>query len=348
MKIWIHKYGWFSKTVKERIKSLQPEAVKSIAVIKHGALGDLLMTRPFLVTLRQHFPNAKITLSIASHYQIGNPEDLVDHVHICFGKNERGAPMKEVFRNYKALGSHDLIFDITCNARSLITSILNDAQLKMGFVPRGGHRHFYKWIYDAAVPRTNLKFEAEVFLDQLHAIGINYDWPLKFNLPVGERIIAEKYILYFPGASDMNKCWPAEHLSDLIRKMAPAYKDYQHIILSGLADWELEFSEQIFAPCQEMDNVRLIKGGKDSFNIVSHADLLICNDTGIRNYAIAAGTPTVGIFFETNPFNYLPRFGHHLAAFEADGRPPEVTYVFEKVRTILEKLQDVPAKPTSA
>ncbi|MBD3797958.1 MAG: lipopolysaccharide heptosyltransferase family protein, partial [Campylobacterales bacterium] len=53
-----------SKKAREYLATISPSDVKNIAVIRHAAIGDFVVTRPFLIELRKFFPNAKITLSV--------------------------------------------------------------------------------------------------------------------------------------------------------------------------------------------------------------------------------------------------------------------------------------------
>jgi len=60
MRLWFAKGAWASKAARERIKDIIPEQVHSIAIIRHAALGDMVLTRPFILECRRHFPNAKL------------------------------------------------------------------------------------------------------------------------------------------------------------------------------------------------------------------------------------------------------------------------------------------------
>jgi len=62
MKLWLDKGVWTRKKAKQKAALLDLEKIQTIGVIKHAALGDLMATRPFLITLREYCPNAKITL----------------------------------------------------------------------------------------------------------------------------------------------------------------------------------------------------------------------------------------------------------------------------------------------
>ena len=68
MKLWFERGAWVSTRGKKLISKISPESVRRIVVIRHAALGDMVLTRPFLVELRNFFPNAKIVLSIVSNY----------------------------------------------------------------------------------------------------------------------------------------------------------------------------------------------------------------------------------------------------------------------------------------
>ena len=64
MQFWFTKGVWVSKKARQAVKQLSRETVRNIAVIRHAALGDMVLTRAFLIEARQAFPNAKITLSL--------------------------------------------------------------------------------------------------------------------------------------------------------------------------------------------------------------------------------------------------------------------------------------------
>lgn len=300
------KKTWVSKQAKSKAAVLSEESVKNICVIKHGALGDMVLIRPMLLELRKAFPNAKITLAVIEHYMRGIPYDLIDDVHITKSKE---SSKKEQLNNLKAIKKQDILFDITETTRSMWLALFTKATLKIGFMHKGLHR----LVYDIAIPRAHYRFEAETFSEQLNALGIDFEWPLKFDLSVPEKKINKPYMVYFPTASNLEKSWPSDNFIDLIKHSSEKHKDYLHVILSGIADWEIDIADNIFEKTK-VENVQLFYGGDDTESIIANADILISNDTGIRNLAIAFYTPTVGIFPPNNyavAFGYKPFFGTH-------------------------------------
>ena len=62
IRLWMDHTAWTRKSARRKAASIDLDQVRSIAVIKYAALGDMYLTRPFLITLRQYCPNAKIVL----------------------------------------------------------------------------------------------------------------------------------------------------------------------------------------------------------------------------------------------------------------------------------------------
>ena len=188
--------------------------MRTIAVIKHAALGDLVLTRPFLRELRRHFPAARLMLGLASNYQRGAPLDLVDDVHLT----RRGLSWPQSLRNYRELGEHDLVFDLTATARSRWLLLLNRAGLKVGLA---GSR-MDGLLCDIIVPRNGFKYEAESFLDLLQAVGLPVAWPPDFGPRARRDRSRRPYVLYFVTASTPEQELARRALRALIAALAAA------------------------------------------------------------------------------------------------------------------------------
>lgn len=333
MKLWFKNGAWANRKAVKTAVQLTPQNIKSVAVIRHAAVGDMVLTRPFLIELRRFFPDAEITLSLVTNYSRGAPLDLVDHVHMAYGCDRRDVSLKEQIKRGKELGEHDLLFDLAATSRSFWLCMLNRAGLKIGFPYHALQRPLF---YDIAILRSDLHFEAETMLEMLNVLGHVHEYPLRFDMRVTAARRDTPYVVYFPSASTPDKCWPHGHFAELVDKMAGDYPDHEHIVLQGIAEWESIVD--IMKPLEARSNARGLK--LDDFDatvaLVKGASLLVGNDTGIRNIAIACETPTVGIFFHTEPFRYWPRYGGHEAAFNVDGSVPAVDQVFALCSDLLE------------
>ena len=334
MKHWNLKGVWFSGKAKSELDKLKQEDIKSIAVIRHAALGDMVLTRNFLLEAKKLFPNAKITLSVVSHYMIGIPEDLIDRLHVLDLRGKRKNAVFHLYRNTRELGEHDLIFDLATTSRSIWLCKLNKAKLKIGFPYRTLYRYLF---YDIVVPRADVNFEAEDMLSLLKVFGLKVTYPLQFNMP-GEPVkLSDPYILYFTSASTIEKCWPAEKFSAIIKLMVAKYPEYKHFILKGIETWES--IDIILASLKDAKNVLpldSVSTVEDTISYVKGAKLVISNDTSVRNIAIACNIPSVGIFFQTPPYRYMPQYYIHQAVYNSDTSQPEVNEVFVAARRLLE------------
>lgn len=333
MKFWCKSGGWASPKARRALTVMEPAEVRSVAVIRHAAMGDLVQVRPFLIEARRFFPNARITLSLSSNYTRGTPHELADHIHVMYGSDRRDVPLREQYRRAAELGRHDILFDLAATARSFWLCVLTPATLKIGFPYRVIQGRLF---YNVTVPRSDLRYEAENMLDMLAVLGHRWQYPPVFAMP-GEAVVRERpFILYFPSASTPVKCWPHSHFAELIQRMAVRYPHHEHIVLEGIAPWES--ITDIVGETNRFDNVTALKLDDldGTVALVRGASLVIANDTGIRNFAIACDVPTVGIFFATEVFRYWPRYGHHEVVFRPDGGVPDVDSVFAAAQTTLD------------
>ena len=334
MTSWNLKGVRYSKKATQQLKNFHPDDIKSVSIIRHAAFGDMVLTRNFIIETRNSFPNAKITLSIVSNYNRGIPEDLIDRLHIMEVNDKNKNSVANLIKSSRDLGYHDLIFDLAATSRSLWLCKLNKAKLKIGFPYRITYKYLF---YDISVPRSDVNFEADDLLNLLKPFGIKISYPLKFNMP-GEPIIRERpYLLYFTSASTPTKCWPQENFTGLITLLSNSFIGYDHLVLRGIEDWEsvnqitnnLKTAKNVFT----LDSVSSVE---EVTTYVKGAKLVISNDTSIRNLAIVCDVPSVGIFFLTPPYRYLPQLPKHMAVYNYDGSIPSVNQVLEAVNKLLQ------------
>ncbi len=339
MKLWFGNGAWASAKAIQRVESLKPEAVRKVAVIRHAALGDMILTRPFLKEVRRCFPNAHITLSVVTNYTRGIPEDLVDTVHFAYGKDRKDVSFREQIKKAKELGEQDLIFDLAATHRSFWICLLHRSAIRVGFPSRPLQR---KLFYDVTVFRSDLNFETDCLLDMLNLFGFATTYPPPFDLP-GETKKAERpYIVYFTSTSTPIRCWPMDRFAELIQKNANKYPDFDHFVLKGKEEWES--IDEILAHNKAQKNVEglmNINSLDETIALIKGARLVVSNDTGIRHLSIAAGVASVGIFFASErftclPFRYWPRYGPHKIVLNSDGTAPMVGAVSQAMQALLD------------
>jgi len=328
MKLWFERGAWASPKSRRLIERMKPDEVRRIAVIRHAALGDMVLVRPFLVEARKFFPNAEIVLSLVTNYTYGAPVDLADSLHIIHGNNLKKVPMRERIAKAKELGEVDILFDLADTTRSRYLCYLTKAKVKIGFPYRWYLRHL---LLDAAVSRSDFLFEAVNMLDMLTLLGANPEIPLNFGWPevklCKEVSRTAPSVVYFPFASVESKCWSTRNFYELVDHAAQQYSHMKHIILAGVGTHEHTTAFQPLAQNQANVVLQPSMSLNDTIKLLANTHLVVSNDTGIRNLAISLNTSTLGIFYSTVPYRYWPRYHKHFAVFNAQGTMPEVEEV---------------------
>lgn len=339
MKFYFRRGSAFaSKKAQEYLKNKDPEEIKSVAVIRHAAIGDFMNIRPFLIGVREFFPNAKITLSVVASVMYGMPEDLVDDIHVVEKEYPDNKDKKTGFfyrlKQIKLLKQQDIIFDLADSNLSVLIVALSNAKLKVGFP----YRSVRRWFFDVATLRSDFVLEADSVQHMLNILGYKNNTPLRYGF---EKRYPKKFttkFVYFAGASTAPKCWELEKFQGLIQELSKKYPEDEHIILQGINPNE-KFLE-LYDSLKERTNVHLQKAMplEETMDFLSNSRCVISNDTGVRNMAIAVETPTIGIFFETNPFRYWPRDGKHECVFNPAYRSPTVEDVCNATTALIKKI----------
>lgn len=337
--LWFEKGGYANNKARRFLANeFNPQKITKIAVIRHAALGDQVITRPFLVEARKFFPNAHITLCAVSNYQYGMPSDLADSVHIMHGADKKSEiTFSEKIANIRELPEQDIIFDLAATNRSYWMSALAKATLKIGFPYRPILNNL---LYDVAVFRSDFTAEIEAMLDMLRILGHNPQYPLDFAYPNNNEHKSQTTptIIYFNGASQESKMYPIADQAELLQQAIVALPDYQHVFLEGLNPKEKGDSLQHLAhhknfsiqPCLDLEQLTLL---------LAQASVVVSTDTGVRNLAIATHTPTVGIFYSTVPFRYTPNYEYHHIVMNADASLPSPAQVLSGIKATLTHIQ---------
>ena len=330
-----------SKYAKDYLKGKNPQDIKKIAVIRHAAIGDFMNIRPFLINMKEFFPNAKITLSVLRTAMYGIPQDLIDELHIMDKYDTNHKDKKTSFisriRQAQTLEEQDMIFDLTDSSMSLMLVVLAKAKLKIGYAYRGIRRMFY----DISTLRSDFVIEAESTQHMLNILGSKKLRPLEYGFEEKYLKEVENTIIYFAGASAKIKAWQENKFNNLIDKMLKDYPNYKHVILQGIQEDEAFLD--VYENMHSKENVVLQAAMPldETMQFLANSKCVVCNDTGIRNMAIAVQTPTVGIFFATAAFRYWPRDGKHECVFNLDYTSPSVEDVYETIKKLMFKMYEV-------
>jgi len=333
--------AYASKKAQKIANLMSRESVKNVTVIRHAAIGDFVVLRPFLVELRKFFPNAKITLSVDGNAIYGMPEDLVDDIHII-DKKQKNNPSKSTsffqrYKQIKELQEQDVMFDFTDSSLTLMLTIFSKSKLKIGYP----YRSFRRWFYDISVLRSDFTLETDSMMHQLNILGANTQYPLDYAYPRYEKDTEHPYIIYFAGASMQNRCWPEDKFSALILRLREEFPGYKHVILKGIRPEE-QFNS-IYEPLKEYDDVIHQESMPldEVMPFLAKSSLVVAGDTGIRNMAISMEAPTLGVMWAHGiaAIRYLPKNIKHTVVFNENFEIPSVNEVEQGCTALLNRLR---------
>jgi ADP-heptose:LPS heptosyltransferase len=285
------------------------EGVERIAVLRANALGDLIVALPALEALRAAYPRAEITLFGRSHHEallLGRPSS-VDRVVVL----PEGAIGDEAGRMDPDEREH-LIEDLARGRWDIAIQLHGGGRNSNRFVARlgarvtAGSRTPDAPALDRWVPYEHYQSEVARYLEVVGLVGARAV-ALEPRLPVVDADLRAlhdalpdldggPYAVLHPGASDPRRRWPIDSFAAVGLELRACGR---RLVVTGVA------SEDAL-----VDALRTALGGDvlagDRLTLpallalLAGAEVVVANDTGPLHLAMAAGAPTVGIFWIGN------------------------------------------------
>lgn len=278
-----------------------------IAIIKFGALGDVVRTTPILQGIKEKYPESEITwITIPIVKEILQGNSLINKILT------QEDDLSEKF---------DILFslDVDKEPSSLASKI--NADKKYGFFDMEGFpasfnseaEYYLNTVFDDQLKIENRKTVQEMFFDicdleyKKQPISININEQAKQNIDnfLEENNLKGKKIVGFNSGSGSrwpSKAWHPEKIKECIKKLKE--KDYEIILLGGPE--EIESMEKLK---EELDNEGIKIYGKntsnslqDFFALINACDKIICADTLAAHVALGLKKPTIELFFCTPPW----------------------------------------------
>ncbi len=271
--------------------------MRRVLVIKHGALGDIVLAFPAFSAIRAAEPEAEITLLTTA------PFAALMAASPWFDKIETDTRppvwnLPGMLRLRRQLRGFDMVYDLQTSARSSNYFAL------AGRPPWSGIAKFCSAPH--ANPARNAMHTRERLAEQLAMAGIlappppDLSWlrqPPAFDLP-------DKFTLLVPGASPHRpeKRWPAENFGALAAGLKmPA------VIIGGKAEAPLAAAIRQAAPgaIDLTGQTTLLELAA----ITARAAVAVGNDTGPMHLAAALGIPSLVLFGgASDPALTAPRY----------------------------------------
>lgn len=294
----------------------------SILIVLPTWVGDFVMATPFLRAVRRGFPSARITLLATP-----NLADLIDGGpwadDVSFLPVRRAGSTSEVHTDSCVKRLRDARFDwaivLPNSFRSALTAWRIRAKRRIGYDrdARGlllTDRMPVKNRLRGLRPRYAPLPLVEYYADLAEALGCDRpdDQLELFRTPDADASLAEKCrtlgvpphqprIVISPGAKfGAAKCWSPQRFAETADRMI---RQWGATVLVTCGPGEEPIARQIRDAMTQrayvFDEPRLSLGEMKS--LIADADLLLCNDAGLRHFARAFDVPVVTVFGPTHP-----------------------------------------------
>lgn len=301
---------------------------RNILVIDFGQLGDVVMSLPALRAIRDHFPDAQITvlvgkpaaeiLSMAGYANIIVP---VDRVALRDGSKivSIARIIKLVSRVRKA--KYDFVIDLNSFSETNILGFLSGAQYRL-FSHRPGRSVDFLANFNPKPPReVKDNHLVDRYLDVLKSLGINNAERTPFLKTSNEADSVVESMLkkekaqsnallvgLFPGAGHLDRRWPIERFAELADHLTRNQR-VRVIVFGGPEEPDLIARNAHLFPASTIFFDRLTISQLAA--ALARLTVFVSNDTGPMHVAAAVGTSVVELIGRLTPNAYVPIGDHH-------------------------------------
>lgn len=271
---------------------------KSILVVTLSNIGDVIMTTPVMMALRNRYPSARITVVVGPKAKplLEKSKDL--HRVIVYDKKagwlSKGRFLLELWKD-----RYDVAVDLRNTAIPFLVFASRKSPLLRTFKNinmRNRHLEVLEKTIGVTPPlKTGCDPDFQFFdipdelavLKKLKAAGVSS---------------SSGWILIAPGAASERKRWPMTSFREVTRYMA--LKTGKDVFLVGSKE------ERLISDAVGKDLIPSVKNfcGETTLSetafLISRASVVIANDSAIMHLGYELGVPTVGIFGPTDHEKY--------------------------------------------
>lgn len=285
------------------------KAFNRILVVMPNWFGETLFATPFLHVLKQHYPEAELTVMgwlQCAEVLSGNPD--VDQF-LPYEENGKHAtvPGKLLFIRELKSRRLDVAFVLRPSLSRSLILLLATIPVRVGFDQL---KSSWCLTHRARLPAPSMH-KAWTYFMLLEQLGIQAQHlPYRYTVRQEERQAAERllaassldgkpFIVLHPGANWEHKRWPADRFAQLGDALSDLTK-VRIVITGSPADQELARSIQ-----GQMKAQATVLAGQTTLRqlaaCLEKTILLVSNDTGVTHVAAALNRPLVALYGPTDP-----------------------------------------------
>ena len=287
----------------------------NILLLQLKRIGDLILTMPAIVALRENFPDARVTLIVSNECADLLPAiPGADRILVAQRNLSDIAIVIALARE-----RFNYCIDFTRNDRSAFLAFLSRAQKRIVSHRVRDQSKIRARIYNQFVDnRMRDMHTVDYNLALLEPLGgSNASRAVHLELPESAREkanklrrhskIGEHFIVFHPGSARIEKFWDPARWAEVINH-AGQNNDVDLVLTSGAS--RLEQAHVTHIKAKTGPRIVDLSGRTDLLTLaalIAQARLLVTVDSAPMHLATAVQTPQVALFGPTNPFHWRPR-----------------------------------------
>lgn len=291
--------------------------IKNILILKWGALGDLIMATSTIKTVRDNFPDAKITMFTNNLMNEILPQGFIIDEYIFLKKSGRYVDesfFNQLIKIWKLRKrKFDLAIDLKWKSeRASILTFLSGAKIRIGYWEK-----VYNKCYTHSIKHPVGGYhEVHRNLDVIKQIGMEVkdENPLVYvsqddkkfaqDFFVSNSLNKNNTICIHAGASKSNRAWQPERFTQLAKLLSEKY-NVTILLTWGHSEFELvkKISDSLGGNVTLSPTTNSIS---QLAAIIRNCSLFISVCTGPMNVANAVKTPIIALLGSTDPADWSP------------------------------------------
>lgn len=282
---------------------------KRIVICKFKGMGSIIQSTPMLQGLKNKFPNAEITfLTTKSNEEIIRFFPFINNVIVVNDSSIFHSSLGILYCVFKLIRKRPELFidlEIYSNISTLV-GIGSLSKNRIGYYTKS--ESFNLGIYTHSLFFNTTKPISEVYFQIVRLFHQEAIKPEIYNLSnhKEKELFSNPYIVINPNASDLRteRRWPKEKFIQIIEHLLLKYKTYNIILIGSKA--EQKYTE-VIANQFKTKNVQSYAGKttlQELITLISHAALLITNDTGPMHLGISCKIKIISMFGPCSPKQY--------------------------------------------
>ncbi len=271
------------------------QTIRSIAVVRLSAIGDVCHAMAVVGAMQCQYPNARIVW-ITSPLE-ANIVKLLPNVDVRVYNKKSGFKGMLALRRELAGECFDVLLHLQWSLRASLLTRMVKAVRRIGFHPNVS-REKQHWFVNEFGNKPNGAHVLDSYLSIAEKLGVTEPLlPLSLNLPVTPAALPESYVVLNPSASKAERNWTLEGYQGVIEYLVSNGKP---VVLTGGGS----ASEVALAQNLVQEGVISLVGQTslpEMFSVLAGAQLVISPDTGPAHMATLVGTPVMGLYAHSNP-----------------------------------------------